>query len=114
MKFFIKDKTKNVRSTHNFFITSTSETEIVGQLIRDTQFSFAGKLGDTFNLAICKKDEFGNIEEFEFEYKILENNPVQTFEYPSKNKIITISFLHVPFDNSKIMVYCPTFNLSSF
>lgn len=110
MKFFIKDKTKNVRSIHNFLITVDSETEIVGQLIRDTQFSFLGNLGDVFKLAICRKDDVGNVEEFDFEYQILEHNPVHIFEYPSKCKTITISFLHASFDN-KIMVYCPTFNL---
>ena len=110
MKFFIKDKTKNVRSTHNFFIANASDTEIVGQLIRDTQFSFLGNMGDTFKLSLCKKDNSGNIEEFDFEYQILEHNPVQIFEYPSKSKTITISFLHASFDN-KIMVYCPTFNM---
>ena len=112
MKFFIKDKSKNVRSTHNFFITNASDTEIVGQLIRDTQFSFMGNVGDIFKLAICKKDDIGNIEEFDFEYQILEHNPVQIFEYLLQRKTITISFLHASFNN-KIMVYCPTFNLFS-
>ena len=112
MKFFIKDKSKNVRSTHNFFIASNSDTEVTGQLIRDTQFSFMGNVGDTFKLAICKKDNSGNIEEYDFDYQILDNNPIQIFEYPSKNKNITISFLHCSFDN-KIMVYCPTFKLFS-
>ena len=101
---------KNLRSSHNFFIVENTGSVITGQLVRDTQFSLMSSAGDIIKLAICvNKNDV--IEEFVFDYEICENNEsAQIFEFPDKNKTLTISFLHYRVDK-KVMIYCPTFHL---
>lgn len=110
MKYFIKDKDRDLRSPFNFIITKETDTEIVGQLLKDTQFSLFCQYGDSVTLSISIKENKEIIEEYVFEHEVLEDNPTQIYEYPTKKVALVMNFAQKEYKNG-VMVYCPIFRI---
>ena len=112
MQIFIKERIKNLRSSHYFVITSNGDENgkqlITGQLLRDVNFSLIGEEDEIIKLRIC----FGHPDDvqrtIDFDYTINVNDTTQYFEL--NNEMLEITFNYSKYEK-KYMICCPSFIL---